>query len=328
MRAYYNEIDGFCCAWLSNLMDAGHITPGEIDDRDIREVQARDLEGFERVHFFAGIGGWDLALNLAGWGSGPIWSASCPCPPFSQAGKRRFCPECDTMACLYSVPSTHWLRNTEWAMRGKPERHAWPEGWRLAAESRPRRNLWGASCEPCRVGLALCEYEVRWKFSVTLLELRICRLRGSRRRTSDSGFGGWRTQTAEDGVRGVSKAGHDRPRENLTTQVVGWATARRLGTGRADRPREAARHGDPVESGSGGLADAEGGPTGRGHDVRAGESYTGKGGGLGDASRTGLERPVLRDGPVFPRRVTRSASKCLGRRQLCRLSRRKSATCP
>lgn len=88
MKAYYNEIDRFACDWLSNLMDAGLITPGRIDDRSIVDVRPDDLAGFERVHFFAGIGGWDHALNIARW-SGPVWTGSCPCPPFSSAARGR-----------------------------------------------------------------------------------------------------------------------------------------------------------------------------------------------------------------------------------------------
>jgi DNA (cytosine-5)-methyltransferase 1 len=86
MNAYYNEIEEFCCAWLSNLMDAGLITPGKIDQRSIEDVSPDELRGYERCHFFAGIGVWDLALNRAGW-AGPIWTGSCPCQPFSAAGK-------------------------------------------------------------------------------------------------------------------------------------------------------------------------------------------------------------------------------------------------
>ena len=48
-------------------------------------MAASDLAGYERAHFFAGIGGWDYALKLAGW-SGPVWTGSCPCQPFSVAG--------------------------------------------------------------------------------------------------------------------------------------------------------------------------------------------------------------------------------------------------
>ena len=86
MTAYYNEIDRYCCDWLQNLMDAGHITPGKIDDRRIENLSPDDVRGYERVHFFAGIAGWDHALNLAGW-RGPVWTGSCPCQPFSAAGQ-------------------------------------------------------------------------------------------------------------------------------------------------------------------------------------------------------------------------------------------------
>ena len=140
MRAYYNEIDRYCCDWLQNLMDAGHITPGKIDDRDIREVQPEHLAGFERVHFFSGIGAWDHALDLAGWRDRPVWTASCPCPPFSVAGKQLLCPACES-PCLVWCP-----RRTGFAICGDcehawlaDERHLWPEVWRLAARARPRR---------------------------------------------------------------------------------------------------------------------------------------------------------------------------------------------
>ena len=53
MAAYYNEIDPFCVEWLRNLIKAGHIADGEVDDRDIREVSPDDLRGFRQAHFFA-----------------------------------------------------------------------------------------------------------------------------------------------------------------------------------------------------------------------------------------------------------------------------------
>ena len=85
MAAYYNENDPKAVARLRELVREGAITDGEIDDRSITEVSPEDLAGFERVHLFAGIGGWDLACTWAGW-EGPAWTGSCPCQPFSVSG--------------------------------------------------------------------------------------------------------------------------------------------------------------------------------------------------------------------------------------------------
>jgi hypothetical protein len=36
--AYYNEIDPFAAQWLRNLIAAGHIAPGDVDERSIEDV--------------------------------------------------------------------------------------------------------------------------------------------------------------------------------------------------------------------------------------------------------------------------------------------------
>lgn len=111
MTAYYNEIEPNAAAWLRELIKEGEIAPGEVDERSIVDVRGSDLAGFTQCHFFAGIGGWSLALRYAGWGDHrPVWTGSCPCQPFSAAGKRKGFAD---------------------------DRHLWPEFKRLIAQRRP-----------------------------------------------------------------------------------------------------------------------------------------------------------------------------------------------
>ena len=108
---YYNDFDKKACAWLRELIKASVIPDGIVDDRSITDVTANDLRGFTQCHFFAGIGGWPRALQIAGWPADrKVWTGSCPCQPFSSAGKGD----------------------------GKSdERHLWPSFARLIAECRP-----------------------------------------------------------------------------------------------------------------------------------------------------------------------------------------------
>jgi DNA (cytosine-5)-methyltransferase 1 len=111
MTAYYNEIDRYAAQWLRNLIQAGHIAPGDVDARNIVDVRASDLAGYTQCHFFAGIGGWSHALRLADWPDDrPVWTGSCPCQPFSIAGQ------------VGGV---------------KDERHLWPEWFRLIRSRNP-----------------------------------------------------------------------------------------------------------------------------------------------------------------------------------------------
>ena len=111
MTSYYNEIDPYAAEWLRNLIKAGLIPDGEVDTRSIVDVSADDLRGFTQCHFFAGIGGWAHALRLAEWPDDrPIWTGSCPCQPFSVAGKQ---------------------------LGTDDPRHLWPHFFRLIRASRP-----------------------------------------------------------------------------------------------------------------------------------------------------------------------------------------------
>ena len=71
-------------------VDAGQtlIPVGHVDERSIEDVKPSELVGYRQCHFFAGIGGWAYALRLAGWPDDrEVWTGSCPCQPFSAAGK-------------------------------------------------------------------------------------------------------------------------------------------------------------------------------------------------------------------------------------------------
>lgn len=87
---YYNENDPKAAAWLRELIADKLMPIGCVDERSIEDVRPDELLGYTQCHFFAGIGGWSLALRLAGWPDDkPVWTGSCPCQPFSTSGKRK-----------------------------------------------------------------------------------------------------------------------------------------------------------------------------------------------------------------------------------------------
>jgi DNA (cytosine-5)-methyltransferase 1 len=111
LTVYYNENDAFCASWLRELIKRGLIAPGDVDERDIRDVRPSELVGYTQHHWFAGIGTWSYALRRAGWSDDrSVWTASCPCQPFSAIGRREGFAD---------------------------ERHLWPTLFHLVEECRP-----------------------------------------------------------------------------------------------------------------------------------------------------------------------------------------------
>ena len=104
---YANDNDPKVSYWLSKIP----IKFDTIDTSSITDVESIDLHGYTQCHFFSGIGGWPLALQLAGWpGNRQVWTGSCPCQPFSNAGKKKGTQD---------------------------ERHLWPEFLRLITDCKP-----------------------------------------------------------------------------------------------------------------------------------------------------------------------------------------------
>ena len=111
--AYYNEIDGHAADWLENLIRMGEIAPGDVDRRSIEDIRPDDLRRYRQVHLFAGIAVWSYAFRRVGIPDDtPVWSGSCPCQPFSAAGKGGGVDD---------------------------ERHLWPHFFHLIRECRPSR---------------------------------------------------------------------------------------------------------------------------------------------------------------------------------------------
>lgn len=112
MTAFYNENDSVAAAVLREASARGVIAPGDVAECSIKDISHYAIRKYKQAHFFAGAGLWSVAARLAGWPDDePLWTGSCPCQPFSQAGK---------------------------GLGVDDPRHLWPDFFRLIRECRPR----------------------------------------------------------------------------------------------------------------------------------------------------------------------------------------------
>lgn len=197
MATYYNEIDPQAAQWLRNLIAAGHLPDGDVDTRSIEDVHPHELRGYTQAHFFAGIGGWPLALRLAGWPDDrPVWTGSCPCQPFSSAGARE----------------QGLMTSGIYGLRGIGSSSS--ADLQSSMESRLRARL-------LTTGSTL--YKLTWKPWTTPSGLCRSRLRASAPRTSGTGCSGWPTPVVRDarnsGGNGTNP--RDLPRQ---AYLCGWPT--------------------------------------------------------------------------------------------------------
>ena len=110
-KAWFNELDADAAMWLRALVTDGFLPSGGVETRSIVDLKPEDVPRGADAHFFAGIGGWPLALEMSEWPAHvPVWTGSCPCQPFSSAGKNDGTDD---------------------------ERHLWPAWLRLIREHRP-----------------------------------------------------------------------------------------------------------------------------------------------------------------------------------------------
>ena len=110
-RALFNDTDPYVCAWSRNLIANGLVADGDVFEGSINDITPEQASRYKQFHTFSGIAVWSHALRLAGWPDDrEIWTGSCPCQPFSRAGRGGGTDD---------------------------PRHLWPAWFRLIRECRP-----------------------------------------------------------------------------------------------------------------------------------------------------------------------------------------------
>ena len=186
MPAYYNENDPYAAQWLRNLIAAGQIAPGDVDERSIQDVSADDLRGYTQAHFFAGIGGWSAALRSQDGQTAESGQALAPASPSPQPERAR-------------RPMT----NATCGLRGFLSSAS--AALQSSLESRLRRQLDGA-------GSML--FSLTWKRKGTPAGRPYYQLAASARRTSDNDCGSWPSPCAQQ-ANGEPEAFLERKRRSV-----------------------------------------------------------------------------------------------------------------
>ena len=256
---YYNEHDAYAAQWLRNLMAEGLIPEGEVDERSIKEVRPDEIREFTQCHFFAGIGIWAGALRDAGWPDElPVWTGSCPCQPFSNAGKQEGFED---------------------------ERHLWPDWLALIRECRPSIVL-GEQVASALEWLDLVSADLEEEgFAFGALDL--CAAGFPLESWHGSGQGEW-----------LRRALLDCPDPMLAADLRNFAdfADRELGSGDASHIRQRIYFVGMDNASSAGLerSAAFGDP---GEAGRPDAERTSAPGGMADAAKLGLEGAIGRAGP-------------------------------
>lgn len=287
MTALYSEWEAYPAAWLRNLIAAGHIADGVVDERSIVDLRAADVVGRGQRHLFAGLGGWSYAFRLAGIpDDADAWSLSCPCQGLSVAGLQRGADD---------------------------DRHLWPVAFEFIAECLPPI-LFGEQVAGAAGVAWLTAVRAdleRIGYAVGAADLAAAGV-GAPHIRQRIFFGAVRLSDADGerrdgiGLRLLGRGPHeDRAQARWRGEVDGLAD--RDGAGLAGRPVDGSG-GEPGESaaergGGGGprwLPDAEGSGWSEGRVPDRGADNRARpadGGGMGDADR----EPSGRDGGAVPR---------------------------
>lgn len=196
MRVLYNDNDEFAAEWIRQLIAAGKIPEGDVCDRGIETLTHCP----PTTHLFAGIGGWALALRLAGWNPNrPVWTCSCPCQPYSLAGAgagddddRNLWPESFRLVRL-NVPDVLFGEQVESAIG-----HGWLDG--IFADLEGEGYACGAAVLPAAgVGAPHIRSRIFW-----VAQRR--RWGGACRGVSDSKLHGtWQGEQGEQGEEGSGR---------------------------------------------------------------------------------------------------------------------------